>query len=104
MTEYKIGDRVPLIRATNRAMRDVMPNGEDIRSRTYSAHLANKFDNGYRGTKAFWNQIARKVECPECFAKSDEACMSLSVKTPAAKLKGVHHQRLSAAKKVMARK
>jgi hypothetical protein len=118
MPDYKIGDKVPLPpKEGSRRMRDVVPNGDDFRSRIYSAHRANARDGLPRGegepsinaasTNSMFMGIGReKVSCPECGAEPGQPCTSVAKdpKKHGKEMPTIHGKRFAMAKRVFGRK
>lgn len=88
-------------------MRDVVPNGDDFRSRNYGAVLANDMDRDTQGVvhappgnlSAFWSKMARRIPCVECGAVAGAACTSFARDSMGEELTSVHGKRFTAAKR-----
>jgi hypothetical protein len=108
MTEYKIGDRVPLPpKQSTRRMIDMVPNGDDFRSRIYGAHLRNKRDHGpsERETDPVFVRLGRdNISCPTCLVEAGQPCISTAKTGAGAELKTLHPKRFFMAKRLYARK
>lgn len=100
MTKYEIGKSYPLPKAKPTTMRDLVPNGEDFRSKLYTVHRANVTKASSRMSPEYYARMALTVECRDCAAAIDQPCTSIDKTKFGAALNGPHGTRLRDAMRV----
>jgi len=81
-----------------RELRDVIPNGDDFRSRGYGIHKMqpawqNDRETGGAMPREFTDRKTREVPCPTCQALPGAPCISQAKDRMGAELAGFHSAR-----------
>jgi hypothetical protein len=81
----------------HKPMRDAIPNGSDVRQRTYGGHMASDDRDSLKALarmpREFVIRQALKVECRDCMAAVGDRCLSFAKGKEGTVLENVHSKR-----------
>jgi len=94
---YEIGKSYPMPKfKAPLELQDVIPNGEDFRSREYTALIQRRKPLKVRMDAHYWRRISLTVECSRCKAPVGQACTSTARGRVGEPLNSPHGERLAA--------